>query len=76
MNDTQAQACGAFIDMPSSAGDATTQRTLATPVDFGGAPVAQPKAPPALGSDTDALLRELGLADDDVARLRAAKVIV
>jgi crotonobetainyl-CoA:carnitine CoA-transferase CaiB-like acyl-CoA transferase len=39
-------------------------------------PVAAPKAPPALGGDTDAVLGELGLGADDVARLREAKVIV
>ena len=72
--DAQAQACGAFIDMPSIGGD-TTQRTLATPLDFSATPVASPKAPPTLGSDTDALLRELGLNEDDLARLREGKVI-
>ena len=39
-------------------------------------PVAAPKVPPALGGDTDAVLGELGLGADDVARLREAKVIV
>ena len=73
--DAQAQACGAFVDMPAMAGDGGTQKTLATPLDFGAAPVAPPKASPALGNDTDELLRELGLNVDDVARLREGKVI-
>jgi formyl-CoA transferase len=30
---------------------------------------------PALGQDTDAILRELGLADTEIAALRAAKVV-
>jgi len=75
MNDVQAQACGAFVDMPSMARDGTTQKTLATPLDFGTTPMAAPGAPPALGSDTDALLRELGVAADEIARLREEKVI-
>jgi crotonobetainyl-CoA:carnitine CoA-transferase CaiB-like acyl-CoA transferase len=75
VSDAQAQACGAFLDMPSMAGDGTTQRTLATPLDFGATPLQPPKAPPQLGSDTDAVLRELGVADDELARLRGAKVV-
>jgi crotonobetainyl-CoA:carnitine CoA-transferase CaiB-like acyl-CoA transferase len=75
MSDAQAQACGAFIDMPSTAGDGATQTTLATPLDFGAMPVAPLKAPPALGGDTDALLRELGVEQGEIARLRDAKVI-
>jgi crotonobetainyl-CoA:carnitine CoA-transferase CaiB-like acyl-CoA transferase len=76
VNDAQAQACGAFVKMPSIAGDGTSQTSLATPVDFGAQPAAMPSAPPKLGSDTDTVLRELGLSDADVARLRDAKVIV
>ncbi len=75
VNDAQAQACGAFVEMPTQAGEGATQRTLATPVDFGGTPVTPLAAPPPVGGDNDELLRELGLTHDDVARLRAAKVI-
>ena len=75
MGDAQAQACGAFLDMPSMAGDGTMQKTLATPLDFGTTPVQPPSAPPQLGSDTDAVLREVGVADDELARLREAKVV-
>ena len=74
--DEQAQASGAFVDMPSMAQDGTTQRTLATPLDFSATPVAPPSAPPRLGRDTDAVLRELGVSDEDLARLREAKVVV
>ena len=74
--DQQAQASGAFVDMPSMAQDGTTQRTLATPLDFSATPVAPPSAPPRLGRDTDAVLRELGVSDEDLARLREAKVVV
>ena len=75
MSDAQAQACGAFVEMPSMAGDGTTQKTLATPLDFGAEPVEPPRAPPQLGSDTDAVLRELGVGDHEIARLREAKVV-
>ena len=33
--------CGAFVEMPSMAGDGTTQTTLATPLDFGAEPVGR-----------------------------------
>ena len=75
VRDAQAQACGAFLEMPSMAGDGTVQNTLATPLDFGATPMQPPKAPPLLGSDTDAVLRELGVADGELARLREAKVV-
>ena len=75
VNDAQAQACGAFVEMPSMTGDGTTQKTLATPVDFGAEPAAPPPPPPQLGSDTRSVLRELGVDDEEIARLREAKVI-
>ena len=46
------------------------------PVDFGAAPVEPAKAPPAVGADTQAVLRELGLTDSELDRLRKAGVIV
>jgi len=75
VNDAQAKATGAFVEMPSMARDGTTQTSLATPLDFGAEPVAAPRAPPQLGSDTDAVLRELGIDVQEIARLRGAKVI-
>ena len=75
MNDAQAQAAGAFVRMPSMDGDGATQMTLATPVDFGGAAIGAPRAPPPLGRDTDAVLRELDIDDGEIARLREAKVV-
>jgi len=76
VSDAQAQACGAFVDVPSMAADGTTQKSLATPLDFGASPVEPPLAPPQLGSDTDAVLREVGVSADEIARLRESRAIV
>ncbi|HTQ01654.1 MAG TPA: CoA transferase [Casimicrobiaceae bacterium] len=75
LSDAQARACGALVEMPSIAGDGTTQGSLATPLDFGGESVAPLSAPPQLGSDTTEILRELGVGDGEFARLREARVI-
>ena len=48
-------------------------RMVATPVRSDGSLPRQ--AAPALGADTDAVLRDCGLSDSDIVRLRAAKVI-
>lgn len=75
LNDAQVQAVGAFVDVPAMAGDGSTAASIASPVDFGAEPVAPPGAPPRLGSDTDAVLRELGVGEGEIARLRDARVI-
>jgi crotonobetainyl-CoA:carnitine CoA-transferase CaiB-like acyl-CoA transferase len=75
MSDPQAQACGAFLDMAARGADGAIQKTLATPLDFGVTPVAPPKGPPTLGRDTDAVLREAGVDEHEIARLRGEKVI-
>jgi crotonobetainyl-CoA:carnitine CoA-transferase CaiB-like acyl-CoA transferase len=74
VKDAQAQACGAFVEMPAMGGDGT-QRSLATPIDFGADPVAVPSAPPRRGSDTAGVLREVGVDEQEIERLRSAKVI-
>jgi len=40
-----------------------------------GAAIGPRSGPPALGADTDAVLRDLGLADAEIADLRAARVV-
>jgi len=48
---------------------------LGNPVKLSRTPPVMAKAAPTLGEDTDAILRELGLADPEIARLRTDKVI-
>jgi crotonobetainyl-CoA:carnitine CoA-transferase CaiB-like acyl-CoA transferase len=51
-------------------------RTVASPARLSATPASYRSAPPALGADTGAVLRErLALSDAEVARLRAAGVI-
>ncbi len=58
------------IDHPEKPG----LRVLSNPIHLDGK--RMPVSPgPALGADTDALLREAGFRDDDIAALRARKVI-
>ena len=75
ITDAQVQAVKAFVPVPSLAGDGTTTLSVATPVDFGAEPVEPATAPPQLGSDTSELLAELGIDAQEVARLKAAKVV-
>jgi crotonobetainyl-CoA:carnitine CoA-transferase CaiB-like acyl-CoA transferase len=76
LTDAQAQAAGAFVPVPSMTGDGTVVTSVASPVDFGAEPIGPARAPPGLGGDTETLLRALGVDADEIARLRAAKVIV
>lgn len=48
---------------------------VANPVKMSATPPAYRHPPPTLGQHTDAVLREAGLTDEEIARLRAAKVL-
>jgi formyl-CoA transferase/CoA:oxalate CoA-transferase len=50
-------------------------RTLAPPVKLSATPTGLTRLAPLLGEHTDAVLREFGLGDAEIAELRAAKVI-
>ena len=50
-------------------------KTVASPIRLSGTPVSYDRAPPALGSDTEAVLGELGLSVDRLTALKAAKAI-
>lgn len=73
--DPQAKACGAFVDVPTMAGHGTTQTSVATPVDFGEAPLATHRSAPTLGQDTDAVLAEAGVEASEIERLRRERVV-
>ncbi|MBB3188989.1 CaiB/BaiF CoA transferase family protein [Halomonas cerina] len=48
---------------------------VANPLRFDGEPVTSDIAPPHLGQDSDAILAEMGLTPEDIARLRRAGVV-
>ena len=75
LTDAQVEAVGAFVPVPAMAGDGTTSTSIASPVDFGATPLTAFAAPPQLGSDTDAVLRDLGVDEQALARLRESGVI-
>lgn len=72
LSDPQAQAAGVFVDMPGGDG---TLRSVATPVDFPAFGPASLGAAPGIGDDTDEVLRELGIDDTELRRLRDDGVI-
>lgn len=62
------------FDLPHAAAGQVPQ--VANPVKFSATPVQYDRAPPVLGEHTDEVLRErLGFDDQQLAQLRAAKVI-
>lgn len=67
--DPQAWAAGGFIEVPDRGATATM---IATPVDFEATPWAVASPAPRLGEHTDAVLRELGHTDEQIAALREA----
>jgi crotonobetainyl-CoA:carnitine CoA-transferase CaiB-like acyl-CoA transferase len=71
--DPQAHAAGAFVEAPRA--DGSAQRLVSPPVRFGGVDTSPRRGVPALGEHTDAVLRELGLADAEIAALRTAGAI-
>lgn len=74
-SDPQAEANGLLFDVTVPDGTAVTLVT--GPVAFNGS--AQPQRPscsPALGQDTDSLLRELGIDDDALSEFRRRKIVV
>ena len=69
----QAQARGLVVEQ---ARDGQPVRTVASPMRLSRTPVAYTLPPPALGADTDAVMKaELGLSQAEIDQLRAAGVI-
>ena len=72
--DPQIQARGMRMTMPHAAG--AELALVANPVRLSATPASYRRAPPLLGADTDAVLRErLGLTPDDIAALRRAGLL-
>ncbi|MCX7156331.1 MAG: CaiB/BaiF CoA-transferase family protein [Rhodocyclales bacterium] len=71
--DPQVLHHGLRIEMPHAAGGSAPQ--VANPIRFSATPIDYRLAPPLLGQDTDAVLRELGRSAEDIAALRAAGVV-
>jgi len=69
VGDAQAEAAGAFVDVPVSDGVA---RMVATPVDFLGTPWGVSRRAPEAGEHTEEVLLALGHDWDAIERLRAA----
>jgi crotonobetainyl-CoA:carnitine CoA-transferase CaiB-like acyl-CoA transferase len=71
--DPQVLHRGLHVRMPHAAGGVAPQ--VANPIHFSATPVGYRLAPPVLGQDTDQVLRELGRSDEQIAALRASRVV-
>jgi crotonobetainyl-CoA:carnitine CoA-transferase CaiB-like acyl-CoA transferase len=71
--DPQVVHRGLRIDLPHAAGSTAPQ--VANPIRYSATPIDYRSAPPLLGQDTEAILRELGRDAEAIARLRTAGVI-
>jgi crotonobetainyl-CoA:carnitine CoA-transferase CaiB-like acyl-CoA transferase len=74
VRDPQAIACGAFVDVPGPGGQGKV-RTVAGPVRFSGADTAPRAGIPRLGEHTGEVLREAGLSEVEIERLRERGVL-
>ncbi len=72
INDPQAIACGAFVDVPVADG---TARMVASPVDFSLSRWAPRGGAPELGQHTEEILLELGYDWDAISGLKEKQVI-
>lgn len=71
--DPQVQHRGMRVDLPHAAGGSAPQ--VANPIRLSATPVAYRHAPPLLGQDTAAILRELGHNEEDIVALRANGIV-
>ena len=71
--DLQAKHRGTLVELPHPAAGHVTQ--VANPIRLTDAPITYERPPPGLGEHTAEILRELGLADDDIASLKQDGVV-
>jgi crotonobetainyl-CoA:carnitine CoA-transferase CaiB-like acyl-CoA transferase len=71
--DPQVVHRGLHVDMPHASGGSAPQ--VRNPIRFSATPIDYRRAPPLLGQDTEAVLRELGRSDVAIAALRAEGVV-
>ena len=71
--DPQVRHRGLQIEMPHPAGGTAPQ--AGNPIRFSATPIDYRRAPPLLGKDTEAIWRELGRSDDEIAALRASAAV-
>jgi formyl-CoA transferase len=71
--DVHARARGMVAELPHP--QLGRVKTLGNPVKMSATPPQLRTAAPALGGDADAILREAGFGDAEIARLRAAQVV-
>ncbi|MEM9566661.1 MAG: CoA transferase, partial [Actinomycetota bacterium] len=70
VDDPQARATGAFVEQHYPDGRGTFE-TVAIPIRIAGADIGPRGTAPEIGADTDAVLDDLGLSADEIAKLRA-----
>jgi crotonobetainyl-CoA:carnitine CoA-transferase CaiB-like acyl-CoA transferase len=73
LSDPQVEASGAFVEVPADS--SATGLAVATPVDFSDTPVGPSGPAPAIGADTDDVLRELGVDADEIERLHRSRTV-
>ena len=71
--DPQVRHRGLRVDLPHAAGGTAPQ--VANPIRFSATPIDYRLAPPLLGQDTEAVLRELGRTPEQIAALRTEGVV-
>jgi crotonobetainyl-CoA:carnitine CoA-transferase CaiB-like acyl-CoA transferase len=64
---------GMRMDLPHPKSGSVPQ--VANPIKFASAPLRYDRAPPLLGQHSDEILREIGMSDADIEKLRGNGVV-